>query len=151
MTVNLTHEADWFRTKIVTKSQNVNKMSTSLWKSPRQKGSKHAAVSLRSHAPKVLSVAHFLSFFKRVWTSHLETLVCFERFAWERPCSCSITILGLVAVLLWYTTTWNPTLAADFSCSSPIFKPPTQLFLFQLMTVSTYIWNWWSLASGCSK
>ena len=28
-----------------------------------------------------------LCFFKRAWTAHLETPVCFEIFVWERPCS----------------------------------------------------------------
>lgn len=44
-------------------------------------------------------------------------------------CCCAQSCHGV-----WHVT-WNFTLAADFSCSSPIFKPPTQLFLFQLMTV----------------
>lgn len=44
---------------------------------------------------------------------------------------------------------WNETLSPHLrsrGCSSPSFKPQTQLLLFQLMTVSTCVRHWWSLA-----
>ena len=80
---------------------------------------------------------------KRAWTAHLETPVCFEISVCERPRWCSTTTLCLVDVLslamvydLWHQTVFhNLTLVAEFGCSSPILKPPTQLFLFQLITV----------------
>lgn len=40
-----------------------------------------------------------LCFFKRAWTSHLKTPVCFEIFVWQRLCWCSRTTLWIL--------TWN--------------------------------------------
>ena len=95
-----------------------------------------------------------LCFFKRSWTSHVETSVCSEIFAWQRLCWCRVTTLCLVAVLslvlvsdLWHQTVFHSlTLVAEFVCSSPSLKPPTAVSVSVDDCVSTYIWNWSSSA-----
>lgn len=84
-------------------------------------------------------LAFFLCFFEELEQHILKPQSAAKIFVWERLCWCSINTLCLSLAMVYEL--WNETVFHNLTEDGLVdlgvwsFKPPTQLFLFQWMTV----------------